>query len=562
MRSQLRAMITRLRDAIRANPALAAILALALTLNLIGITWGLPNTEPWIADSVSGELTLKVWITYASSSHKYPYLQWWLAFLAYAPLLAWWLLTGQLDAGCWPYLKAKCFEGDPFAQLGTLILISRLLSALMGVGTVWLTWRLALAVGASRRAALLSALGCALAYVAVFYAHLGNLDGPMTFWYSLSLLAFVGILRRGQLRDYAAFGLSSGAALGTKEGVIGAYVLSALAILFVQVRPAAGGDLGSPGTRPRLAATGAGLRRLVDRRMLALVFGLLLVYGLATNPVFNLPGFIAHWRDWLPSEGRMQGYQAKRGLVEVTLRAARMQAAALDLPLLLLCLAGLALSLRRWRRPEAGWPLTLLIPSLSYLAFSVYLSRIVEMRVLLPLVPVLCVYGGLAADRLLATPPRLRRPVMGLLILVYLHAGLHSLNHDLHFRRDSRYTAEAFLQERVPREASILVYGSSRYVPRLAWLGYQARFVDASAASPAALAALDPEYIVLSSRSYDRFAGQPEGAFFARLLAGESGYRELLDARSGPPLRWSFDPFQASDSVDPRISILQRDPAR
>ena len=47
----------------------------------------------------------------------------------------------------------------------------------------------------------MSALGCALAYVAVFYAHLGNLDGPMTFWYSLSLLAFVGILRRGQLRD-------------------------------------------------------------------------------------------------------------------------------------------------------------------------------------------------------------------------------------------------------------------------------------------------------------------------------------------------------------------------
>ena len=551
-------MIAKLRARIRANPALAAILALSLALNLVGITWGLPNTEPWIADSVSGELSLKVWATYASSSHKYPYLQWWLAFLAYTPLLAWWLLTGKLDGGCWPYLKVKCFEGDPFAQLGALILISRLLSALMGVGTVWLTWRLALAAGASRRAALLSALGCALAYVAVFYAHLGNLDGPMTFWYSLSLLAFLGILRRGRVRDYAVFGLASGAALGTKEGVIGAYVLSALAILRAHLRSEALGDRGAAARLPVLAATGSSLRRLVDRRMLALVLGLLLVYGLATNPVFNLPGFIDHWRDWLPTEGRMQGYQTKRSLVEVTLRAARMQAAALDLPLLLLCLAGLALLLRRWRNPEARWPLALLIPSLSYLAFSVYLSRIVEMRVLLPLVPVLCLYGGLAADRLLASAPGLRRPALGLLTLVYLHAGLHSLNHDLHFLRDSRYSAEAFLQARVPREASILVYGNPRYAPRLAWLGYQARYVEAEAASPAALAAIDPDYVILSSRWYDRFAGQPEGDFLARLLAGESGYRTLLDARSGPPLRWTFDPLQASDSVDPRITVLQR----
>lgn len=592
---------------LRAEPALAAILGLALVLNLIGIRWGLPNVEPWIADSVAGELTLKVWATYSGSSHKYPYLHSWIAFLLYLPWLLWWLATGQLDGGCWPYLKAKCFEADAFVQLGQLILISRLLSAAMALGTVWLSWRLALALGASRRAARFAALGMALSYAAVFYAHLGNLDGPMSFWYALSLLAYVGILQYGRPRDYAAFGLASGAALGTKEGVIGAYVLVALHILWRHGRSETGAafdsEAGFPSeSDPAMSRHFARIRSLFDQRMRALVGGLLLVYLLSTNAIFNASGFVAHWREWLPSDTRMQVFQQSRSLSEASLRLWDVLAGGMDLPLLLFCLAGLGLALssgirqktrraseaarsqersqERAQRSAEARSLVLLIPGLSYLLFSVYLSRIVEMRVVLPLLPSLAIWGGLAADRILGEAGAKRRLVetgaerrlasLALLLLIYGHAGLHTLNHDLLFGRDARYTAEAWLRAEVPMDAEILAFGDTRYLPRLEWLGYSAlRFEESTEAAElrAGVAEARPDYLILSSRWTERFRGDPEhdqsdvAVFFDALRRGESGYTPVYEHQSGLPMRWSFDQnARASGSVDPRITILRRSP--
>jgi hypothetical protein len=627
-------LASRLLDRLRAEPALAAILGLALVLNLIGIGWGLPNVEPWIADSVAGELTLKVWATYTISSHKYPYLHSWIAFALYLPRLLWWLATGQLDGGCWPYLKAKCFEADAFAQMGQLILISRLLSAAMALGTVWLTQRLARALGASRRAARWAALGVALSYVAVFYAHVGNLDGPMTFWYTLSLLAYVGILQRGRRRDYAAFGLASGAALGTKEAVIGAYVLVALHILWRHGRSGLDGAasaMAASESTPDGPRPASRLRGLFDRRMQALVGGLLLVYALSTNAVFNQAGFVAHWRDWLPGEARMQGYQQKRGLVEVSARLWEMLAGGMDLPLLLLCLAGLVLALvgavrqrvamraesysaksaesfpgdsaesfpkdtsERQQRSAEARSSVLLVPGLSYLLFSVYLSRIVEMRVVLPLVPSLAVWGGLAADRLLGgrssggneregeagagggidaeegrgrLTGKRRFAALALLALVYGHAGLHSLNHDLLFGRDARYAAEAWLQAEVPMDAEILAFGDRRYLPRLGLLGYtKLRFEKSEDATElqADLAEAQADVVIFSSRWTERFQVDPGheqravADFFEALRQGEAGYVPVFEHQSGLPMGWSFDQrSRASGSVDPRITILRR----
>ncbi len=554
-------MLHRLAGAARAHPMLLAILGLSLLLNGIGLSWGLPGVESWMADSVAGELSLKVWATYWLSSHKYPYLHGFLNFLAYGPLLIYWLATGQLDGGCWPYLKAKCFETDAFVQLGSLILISRAISALMGTATVWLTWRLARAVGASSRAALLAALGAACSLALVLYSHLGTLDGPVTFWYTLSLLAFIGILKRGRVRDYAAFGLSSGAALGTKEGVIGAYVLTALAILWAHgTGPRQiGGQVGHPTSE---AGWWTRLRALSDRRLLSLVGGLVLVYGLSTNPVFNWAGFVEHWQQWLPSHGRMAGYQSSLGLGEAMARAWRKARLALDLPFLLLALTGLAhLLWRRLRRRERDekLALALAIPSLSYLGLSVLLSRIVEVRVFLPLVPVLALYAGLLGDRLLrAAAGHLRPAILALLALVYVHAGLHALNHDLLMLRDSRYAAEDWLRQAADTETRILAYGDSRYLPRLDWLGLDARWDDPDAPPGPQLQEIQPELVLLSSRWIDRFEEEPEGDFFSDLRAGRLGYEVVFDHRSELPLRWSMDPMRASGSIAPRITILRK----
>ena len=529
---------------LRADGYLVAILLVALFLNLVGVLWGLPNVESWMADDISPWLPLRVGKTYFFGRHKYPFLHSWISLILYAPYLLYLLLSGNLDLSCYPRISEACFS-DAHAQLGALMLISRALSVLMGLGVVYGIYRLALRIYEDRVAARFAALLAACSFVLVLYSHMGNLDVPHCFWFVLSLYFFAGVLQRGLLFDYVAFGLSAGAALGTKEGIIGAYVLTCLAIYGAHLRRSLrAGDRASE--RSWLAVC-------LDRRLLASAGSLLLVYAISINP-FNWKGFLEHWKQWLPSQPRMTGFRSDfEGYPDLLREIGQNLEWAMGWPALALCVAGLLYAV--WRRPRGA---VLLLPAVSYVLFSLIPARYGAMRFTLPLVLILAVFGGGLASRLLRAPLFARLVAIPLLAFVIGHAFLHSLNGDLMLVNDSRYLAEAWMRENAQPGAQIGTYSTAQYLPRLAWLGHRVERIPEDEIDRAGLSKASPDYLVLSSLYYLRFEGERRD-WIERLLSGTEGYRVVFEGRGHSPLEpWMGHRYAVAD-VNPNLIILERD---
>jgi hypothetical protein len=529
---------------IRADGYLLAILLVALFLNLVGLLWGLPNVESWMADDISPWLPLRVGKTYFVGWHKYPFLHSWINLILYGPYLLYLLVSGKLDLSCYPRISEACFS-DAYAQLSALMFVSRAVSVLMGLGVVYGIYRLALRIYDDRVAARFAALLAACSFVLVLYSHMGNLDVPHCFWFVLSLYFFLGVLQRGRLFDYVAFGLSAGAALGTKEGIIGAYVLTCLAIYAAHLwRSLRAGD--SAGVRSWLAAS-------LDRRLLALAGSLLLVYAVSINP-FNWKGFLEHWKLWLPSQPRMAGFQADfEGYPDLLREIGQNLGWAMGWPALALCIAGLLYA--AWRRP---WSAVLLFPAVSYLLFSLLPAQYAPMRFTLPLVLILAVFGGAMASRLLRAPLAARLLTVPLLAFVIGHAFLHALNGDLMLVNDSRYLAESWLCENAKPDARIGTYSTAQYLPRLAWLGHRVERIPEEEIGQSGLSERSPDYLVLSSLYYPRFDGERRD-WIERLLSGTEGYRVVFEGRGHSPLEpWMGHRYAVGD-VNPKLIILERD---
>ena len=141
--------------------------------------------------------------------------------------------NGQYEADCRP-VRRDCFVDRP-RQVGRLILISRLRSLVMGAGVVALVASAA-AMLFGPQAAFWAAMLAAVNETLGFFGKQGNLDVPYSFWFMASLLPWLRIMRGAGRRDWLLFGLLAGAALATKESIVGAYVLMGGAMLIALVR--------------------------------------------------------------------------------------------------------------------------------------------------------------------------------------------------------------------------------------------------------------------------------------------------------------------------------------
>ena len=525
---------------------LIAIVALALILNTLGITWGLPYHLSWSIDDISPWKPLAFPWYWLHGAHKYPYLHWFLSLVLYAPALAWWALTGRLETGCLPVIlpDESCFA-DPYGQPGALMLVSRLLSAAMGAATVAAVHLLALELRAGRAEARAAALIVAVSYVFVAYAHVGNLEVPQCFWFAVSMLCLARVLRRGGRRDYLGFGLAAGCALATKEGVIGAYALACPLVYAVHVRR----HLAGRPLRPR-----ALLEASLDRGLLLLAGSLLLVYGVSQNVLLNPRGFLQHWSEWIPSGEHMAKYGERfagyRWLFQDLVSSLRSSTGA---PLAVLCAAGLPYACVR--RP---WTAVLLVPGVSYLVFSIMLAKFAPERFLMPLVLLLAVPGGVLAARLLRVRGVLRPVAVALVAGTFGHGFLYALSGDLALRSDSRYAAEDWLRAHVPTSVRIASCSDPIDLPRLDWLGYEPAYFPRDAEGERALRAWQPEYVIVSGSSPGWFPLHKNRSL-QRERVGALGYRTVWEVRGRTPLEpWFRNPFPW---VSPRIAVFAPAPA-
>lgn len=550
----------------------AVILTLALFLGALGLGWGLPGLDSWSNDDPSPRVPLRIASIWLTDTHKYPYLQLGLDRVLYAPYLAWLSHGGGIRLGCQPL--EDCFVDETRAAT-VLMAISRLRSLAMFLGLVLAVGAFTERLLADRRAALWAALFTALTAELAFFAKLGNLDLPYTFWFALSLIPFLGIVDRGRRRDYLGFGLLAALAITTKDQVIGAYVLPGLAILALHARRAAAATDGWPER----------WRHFLDARLLGLIAVLLGSFALINNLVFNWPGFVAHVDYYIHGEGAMvnPGFHAAEELAQViTFDEALRQ--AMGRPLALLASAGLfGLAWRRWDR--ARW---LLLPLVSYYLFMMVPVVFTDTRFTLPALVLVCPAAGWLAARLWDgdVPFRAGRGPEGsdplpsavartgrrwggraIVCGVALYSLLYSLNAGLAMRGDTRYAAEGFIRQHVDRSEAVVAMDESRYLPRLETMGLaDLRFVDwrdldDPEEGPGALAALaGARWIVLSDKAAARQTGAA-GALRDRLLDGREGFAVAWEGRAVAPFE-SWLPWAWVESrVSPRVWVLRRSDA-
>lgn len=536
------------------NVPLAALLLLSLVLNATGITWGLPNVSDWAIDSVAPYSVIRAAASGFSDGwwDKYPPLH--LAFLAllYLPVLGYLELTGRDVDWDAPFLGLA----DPLPALSVLILLSRLVSVMMGTGIVLfvsLTGRELF----GRRAGLFAGLIVALYYPLVFYAHTANLDVPYLFWSAAAVLAFTKVLKRGATRDYVLFALFATFAVCTKDQAYGIFALAPLAVLWARWTEIGREDAG----------IAAALRVLADRRNLLAAATAIAAFALIHNLAFNASGFLEHVRfikdrgsePWQEFPASLAG---RLGLLD---KIVEYLGGNLGPPLFVAVLGGALYGAIRY--PRECLPLLLLAASyvLTFLEVVLYVMQ----RFALPVAILLAIPAGKLLDDVWV---KARWPAARLgFVVVFLPAAILCIQLDALFLRDSRYAAERWLEARAREGDTVETFAppseTATYYPRFP-KGVEVRRSRLAAGAawaarperpdlPNAGTGTDPpDYIVLSEFWYRQFErgdpADPDTRALKALFRGQLGYALAAEFKTVPfvPLRDLL--------LNPRILIFRR----
>jgi hypothetical protein len=284
------------------------------------------------------------------------------------------------------------------------------------------------------------------------------------------------------------------------------------------------------------------------------------VYAALHNMPFNWHGFVGHVRLIRGfSEAARQFPGTLEGQVGLAVRTLVLIRWSMGWPLLLLALAGLALTLRR---REDRWLLWLLVPAVSYYLTFMAVGGVAYDRFLLGVVAVLAVFAGVAAAYLWRMPRRVIG--RGLVLAVVLYSLSYAGSIDVMLTRDGRYAAEAWMSRNIPPDMPVGMLAPTLYAPRV---GARQR-VDLEP-TLASLTEARPCFVVVNTRHAARFEATAEGReLLAALAKGSLGYREAFRYRGSLPFwatlqyePWVQAPYESGysnlDKVNPEIVIYR-----
>jgi len=225
-------------------------------------------------------------------------------------------------------------------------------------------------------------------------------------------------------------------------------------------------------------------------------------------------------------------------------------------PAWIVCVAGLVSSLANPRRDRLL--LALLVPAASYYCFYVAVILYVYDRFLIPMCIILALFGGPVLDTLWNARRPLRPVGAALAALTLVYTLLYASAVDRAMASDARYAAEQWFEQHVAPEASVLLVGYTKYLPRIRTPGT----VDTGTASLSDLARSTPDYVVtIDTWRPDGFLTNPTAReFFARLEDGTAGYSPAYSYKAD--IGWPGLDIALGDTnlakINPRVTIFER----
>lgn len=515
---------------------LLVILAVSFLLNVTGIGWGLPSMHGWALDEITPVKVLAgMEQGFSHGWHgEYPPLHFYILSVFYLPFI---LLQ---------HLHLIDIKSN-FTIYTLLFYLGRLFSVLLATVIVYLVYRIGCELF-DRRAALFSALITALMGPFVYYAKMTNVDIPYIFWFVLSLLFFVRILKTHRQADYLLFALTAIAAICTKDQAFGLYVLTPIPIVL-------SGYFYQKTQNPEITFR----RVLFDRKIWIASGAAVLLFALIHNVVFNLSGFIGHVRLIIgPSS---EGYRMYPGTVSgqgrMFWQALKHLQFLFGWPLAVVCLLGLATALLQKKRNRLL--LSLFVPAISYYIFFIGAVMYHYDRFLIPIAILLSFFGGKGLADWLVVERGFRQ---GRKIIVSLFVGYslwYAASVNINMIVDSRYKIEAWMAKHIQADATIGFIGVVQCLPRSAKFK-NSKFLFFPDAER--IRAVHPDFLVFNPAiNFGR------ADFYESLMLENLGYVQVLSYRT--PVRWTaFGPsaflknntdlvHSNLDKINPEIKIYR-----
>ena len=519
--------------------ALLAVLVAATALRWGGLHWGLPDASHPEYSYHPDETALLLWADWLAQGQV----------IARQFIFGGTLYSSILNA-C---IGLAAPLGDLLGGANLLadaILLGRGLAVFSAVLTVALVYRIGRELYGPV-AGLIGAGALALAPGHVFLSASNRPDALATLVATAFLYLALAALRpplRSDVRTFALTGALFGVAVALR------FPIAAFAVAPVAgyvLRTVAGGSF-APATLARLLALcgGVALPSYALTSPHTLLYPGIVLEGLRTTWSYESSVF-------LDAVGRGPGFYQYGGTMLIE---------ALGVPLYGLALAALGLALRR-RTPA---DVLVLVTALPYFVLMVVASWVV-VRYTLPLLPLLALLIGAAAQQLLASRPLAR----GVTAAVLVAAGAGTLLHDAAFARivrgvDVRDAAAAWTRQTLPADAGLITvrqYSTDVYF--LPPLGADAQFfvLTPDADARVLLQQPGPMHLIVHENVYgnlDRLRdAHPSAAARSLRAVLESEHFELLQEFKQPVTfagidfsRW----FQALDYrvINPGLRIYRR----
>jgi PA14 domain-containing protein/dolichyl-phosphate-mannose-protein mannosyltransferase len=503
--------------------AFGAVVVGAVVLDTVAIGWGVPST--WAGDEITPKAVFIGLSRHFSNGwfDRYPPLHFYVLGAVFSP----WLLIKSLH---WAAVSDA-------AEQGILLVAGRAVSVAASIGTLFAV-RACTADAFGRRAGVLAAAAMALMTPFVYYSKVANPEAAYIFWFALSLVFYLRLLRAIRRPDLMIFALTATAAICTKDQAYALYLIVPFVVVFLAWQ--ANRDRRLP--RPFVQA-------LIDPRLAIAATGAVALFMIIHNVPLNAAGFVKHVRDVVGPGS--SGYQMVAPTMGGRLSLLRLTAAidrrSWGWPLSIASAIGAVVALRESgsRRAAVG---LLLVVATYYLGFIDVILYNYD-RYLLPIGVVQAIFAGLALDRLLRwSGDRFRAVGIAIVAAALGYSALYAATVDVLMVRDSRYAAEQWLHAHDGTDPLVATVFPEVVLPRL----FGVRSIDIGTVEN--LNRWRPDYFVLNA---DYARAVPRETAVGQLVDGMQrqglGYRLVFRYRAAEP--WPWLPAPHPDLVGPRREL-------